>query len=54
MANGKCGRPKASDPRIHRYNFELNTEQNTRFRQMLDKAGCSENISKFILSRIFG
>ncbi len=34
MANGKPGRPKEVDPKIHRYNFKLTSEQNTRFRQM--------------------
>lgn len=54
MAHGKAGRPKASDPKVYRYNFRLTEEQETRFRQMLDEAGMTENISKFILSRLFG
>ena len=54
MANGKPGRPKEVNPKIHRYNFKLTSEQNTRFRQMLEEAGCTGNISHFILARLFG
>ncbi len=54
MAHGKAGRPKASDPKVYRYNFRLTEELETRFRQMLNEAGMTENISKFILSRLFG
>ncbi len=39
MANGKFGRPKATDPRRHRYNFKLNDREQTRFRELLDAAG---------------
>ena len=54
MANGKSGRPKAKDPKTHRYNFKLNDEQELHFRRMLEEAGYRENISKFILARLFG
>lgn len=54
MANGKSGRPKAKDPKTHRYNFKLNDEQELHFRKMLEEAGYRENISKFILARLFG
>ena len=54
MAQKKSGRPKATDPKLYRYNFKLNSEQETLFRQMLDKADCADNLSRFILSRIFG
>lgn len=54
MAQGKFGRPKATDPKIHRYNFKLNEEQETRFRQMMEESGNTQNISKFILARLFG
>ena len=54
MANGKSGRPKAKDPKTHRYNFKLNDEQKLHFRKMLEEAGYRENISKFILARLFG
>ena len=54
MAKGKSGRPKAKDPKTHRYNFKLNDEQELHFRKMLEEAGYRENISKFILARLFG
>lgn len=31
----KAGRPKATDPKCHRYNFKLTEAQNIRFCQML-------------------
>lgn len=39
MANGKFGRPKAADPKRHRYNFKLNDREHVRLCQMLDAAG---------------
>ncbi len=54
MANGKCGRPREASPKIHRYNFKLDAEQNIRFLKMLAEAGCERNKSHFIVSRIFG
>ena len=44
MTHKKSGRPKAADPKTHRYNF----------RKMLEEADCTKNISRFILSRLFG
>ena len=41
MANGKSGRPKAKDPKTHRYNFKLNDEQELHFRKMLEEAGAN-------------
>ena len=32
---GNIGRPRATDPKIHRYNFKLTEEQHIRFEQML-------------------
>ena len=32
---GKIGRPRATDQKIHRYNFKLTEEQHIRFEQML-------------------
>ena len=54
MAHKKSGRPKAADPKTHRYNFLLNDKQEIRFRKMLEEADCTKNISRFILSRLFG
>lgn len=54
MAQNKGGRPKAADPKRHIYRFRLNDEQNTRFQQMLSEAGLTDNMSKFILARLFG
>ncbi len=54
MANGKCGRPREASPKIYRYNFKLDAEQNIRFLKMLAEAGCERNKSHFIVSRIFG
>ena len=45
----RIGRPTTTDPRIHRYNFKLTTEENIRFKQMLCKAGLEHNRSRFIV-----
>ena len=50
----RIGRPTTTDPRVHRYNFKLTTEENIRFKQMLYKAGSEHNRSRFIVKRIFG
>ena len=50
----RIGRPTTTDPRVHRYNFKLTTEENIRFKQMLCKAGSEHNRSRFIVKRIFG
>ena len=50
----RIGRPTTTDPRIHRYNFKLTTEENIRFKQMLCKAGSEHNRSRFIIKGIFG
>ena len=34
--------------------FLLNDKQEIRFRKMLEEADCTKNISRFILSRLFG
>ena len=47
------GRPTATDPRIHQYNFKLTTEENIRFKKMLSEAGLEHNRSRFIVKRIF-
>ena len=49
----RIGRPTTTDPRVHRYNFKLTTEENIRFKQMLCKAGLEHNRSQFIVKRIF-
>lgn len=49
----RIGRPTTTDPRVHRYNFKLTTEENIRFKQMLYKAGLEHNRSRFIVKRIF-
>ena len=49
----RIGRPTTTDPRVHRYNFQLTTEENIRFKQMLCKAGLEHNRSRFIVKRIF-
>ncbi|WP_286726119.1 mobilization protein [Alistipes sp. UBA1686] len=49
----RTGRPTATDPRIHRYNFKLTTEENIRFRRMLAEAGLEHNRSRFIVKRLF-
>lgn len=54
MTHKKSGRPKVADPKTHRYNFLLNDKQEIRFRKMLEEADCTKNISRFILSRLFG
>lgn len=54
MTHKKSGRPKAADPKTHRYNFLLNDKQEILFRRMLEEADCTKNISRFILSRLFG
>ena len=50
----RIGRPTTTDPRVHRYNFKLTTEENIRFKQMLCKAGSEHNRSRFIVKKIFG
>ena len=50
----RIGRPTTTDPRVHRYNFKLTTEENIRFKQLLYKAGSEHNRSRFIVKRIFG
>ena len=52
-AKKRTGRPTATDPRIHRYNFKLTTEENIRFEKMLAEAGLEHNRSRFIVKRIF-
>ena len=52
-AKKRTGRPTATDPRIHRYNFKLTTEENIRFKKMLSEAGLEHNRSRFIVKRIF-
>lgn len=54
MSQRKCGRPKAIDAKTHRYYFKLNDEQEIRFRRMLSEADSTENVSRFILARLFG
>ena len=49
----RIGRPTTTDPRVHRYNFKLTTEENIRFKQMLCKAGLEHNRSRFIVKKIF-
>ena len=49
----RIGRPTTTDPRVHRYNFKLTTEENIRFKQMLCKAGSEHNRSRFIVKRLF-
>ena len=49
----RIGRPTTTDPRVHRYNFKLTTEENIRFKHMLCKAGLEHNRSRFIVKRIF-
>lgn len=49
----KIGRPTVSDPKVHRYNFKLNEEQNLRFEKMLCEAELEHNRSRFIVKRIF-
>ena len=49
----KIGRPAVSNPKVHRYNFKLNEEQNLRFEKMLCEAGLEHNCSRFIVRRIF-
>ena len=50
----RIGRPTTTDPRVHRYNCKLTTEENIRFKQMLCEAGLEHNRSRFIVKRIFG
>ena len=47
------GRPTATAPRIHRYNFKLTTAENIRFKEMLATAGLEHNYSRFIVKRLF-
>ena len=49
----RIGRPTTTDPRVHRYNFKLTTEENIRFNELLCKAGLEHNRSRFIVKRIF-
>lgn len=49
----RIGRPTTTDPRVHRYNFKLTTDENIRFKQMLCKAGLEHNRSRFIVKRLF-
>ena len=49
----RIGRPTTTDPRVHRYNFKLTTEENIRFKQMLCEAGLEHNRSRFIVKRLF-
>ena len=50
----RIGRPTTTDPRVHRYNFKLTTEENIRFKKLLCKSGLEHNRSQFIVKRIFG
>ena len=50
----RIGRPTTTDPRVHRYNFKLTTEENIRFKQMLCEAGLEHTRSRFIVKSIFG
>ena len=54
MEKRKAGRPRATDPKTFHYNFKLTTGQNDRFLKMLHEAGCEQDKTRFILSRIFG
>ena len=54
MTTRKCGRPKALNPKTHRYYFKLDDQQDARFRQMLSEADSTANVSRFILARLFG
>lgn len=54
MAKKSKGRPRSTDPCKYHYNFKLNEAQNKRFLAMLEQSGCTNNKSKFILSRLFG
>ena len=47
------GRPTATAPRIHRYNFKLTTAENIRFKEMLATVGLEHNYSRFIVKRLF-
>ena len=49
----RIGRPTTTDPRVHRYNVKLTTEENIRFKQMLCEAGLEHNRSRFIVKRLF-
>ena len=49
----RIGRPTTTDPRVHRYNFKLTTEENIRFNELLCKAGLEHNRSRFIVKRSF-
>ena len=54
MAKKIKGRPRSADPCRYHYNFKLNEAQNKRFLDMLERSGCTDNKSRFILSRLFG
>ena len=54
MANKIKGLPHSADPCRYHYNFKLNEAQNKRFLDMLEQSGCTDNKSRFILSRLFG
>lgn len=49
----RAGRPTTANPRVHRYNFKLTTEENIRFNELLCKAGLEHNRSRFIVKRLF-
>ena len=50
----RAGRPTTANPRVHRYNFKLTTEENIRFKPMLSEVGLEHNRSRFIVKRLFG
>ena len=54
MAKKIKGRPRSADPCRYHYNFKLNEAQNKRFLDMLERSGCTDNKSRFILSQLFG
>ena len=49
----RIGRPTTTDPRVHRNNYKLTTEENIRFKQMLSEPGLEHNRSRFIVKRLF-
>ena len=49
----RIGHPTTTEPRVHRYNVKLTTEENIRFKQMLCEAGLEHNRSRFIVKRLF-
>lgn len=44
---------RAAQNKTHRYSFRMNTEQETRMREMMEEAGL-KNKSRLIVGRIFG